>query len=56
MNKIDKDFYAKKRKDEAINKCFNRAMIAVFIFMLVFAVQMCRKSNELQKQLTEQVK
>lgn len=55
MNTLSK-IYKKKHKKQKIQKAFNIIMIAIFMFMLVFSVQMCRKANELQKQLTEQVK
>jgi hypothetical protein len=54
MNTLSKEYYRRKRKQQLQTKIFNIIMILSFLFMLAFSIQMCRKANQLQKQLTEQ--
>jgi hypothetical protein len=56
MNTLSKEYYRRKRKQQLQTKIFNIIMILSFLFMLAFSIQMVRKANQLQKQLTEQVK
>lgn len=56
MNTLSKEYYRRKRKQKLQTKIFNIIMILSFIFMLVFSVQMCRKANELQKQLNTETR